>query len=413
MLVSIRAFTLLLPLLAPLVPAQADDLECDDNDLATYLLSVIDSAYDSGLTIFEQYIAALSEKETGYTYLESLHESNNVNTLLAPTDEAFNKAGISPPFNSLSEQELVDLIEFHTLEQDWTYINLPQSPDHAIASTLLNIKNHLNSTVDSTATAAMILQQGDGGNVAVRLAVGNGTTWKAPLNLDWAGITNLKVLPINTVLPYPPKLSAALTLPTSSRSVNGTKAFAAAVQAGFGPNALNGLTKEGFTVFVPVDDAFTSHVQAALVSNPAMAQTALKDHYTTSFSLFSGFWNGQAASHSYTIRAQSGVNLTVTHAENGTTVKTSQGVSATVLRSDIPLENGVMHLIDSVLFNPLQAPTTISSISSATSEARPSGSAGSPASSAGSAGQSGAACNIVHSGMTLLAGILTAGVFGH
>ena len=189
---------LLFALLSPFTSA-LEDIECGDNDLANYLISVIDTTYDNGLTIFEQFITAVVETEAGYAFLESLHDSDEAHTLLAPTDEAFNKVGLAPPFGNMGDQRLADLLSFHILSDTWTYDKLPQTPTHAITSTQLGLKAHLNRSVNTSAQVAMILQQGDGGNVAVRLAVGNGTTWDHVLDLSWAGITNLVVLPVDTV----------------------------------------------------------------------------------------------------------------------------------------------------------------------------------------------------------------------
>ena len=76
-----------------------------------------------------------------------------------------------------------------------------------------------------------------------------------------------------------------MTLATSSRSVNGTQAFANALSGAGGATALDGLTKDGFTVFVPVDDAFTADVQATLGKGGATAQTILGNHVSRDVSL--------------------------------------------------------------------------------------------------------------------------------
>ena len=129
----------------------------------------------------------------------------------------------------------------------------------------------------------------------------------------------------------------------------------------------------------PVDPAFTDDVTAALGQDAMTKQTILGNHvgvsfcrhissvtssichlgpcesplrhlaadpesqYTTSFSLYSGFWNGQIAK-SYSVLSASGLNLTVTQNGTDSYVTSSNGGSAKILRSDILLNNGVMHV---------------------------------------------------------------------
>ena len=191
---------LLIPLsLAIFSLAQADDqLVCSDTTLTNYLIALIDALYDNGLTTFEQLLATLSQTDSGYDLLESIYTSSSL-TLLAPTDSAFQSANIHPPFSSLNKEEMTNLVAVHILQGDWTYSKLPQSPQHAIASTELKMIAEMNSTVNSTANQAMILQQGDNGAVSVRMAVGNATTWTGPVDLGGTVLSNLVILPVDTV----------------------------------------------------------------------------------------------------------------------------------------------------------------------------------------------------------------------
>ena len=194
----------LVSLLASLSPSAAQaDIVCDDSGLQTYLLDLIDGAYNNGLTIFEQLIASLSESDAGLALPETLHGSNETFTILAPTDKAFQNAGIGPPFADQGPTYLLDLVELHTLSGQWTYDKLPQSPTHAIASTQMGMQAYLNSSVSTSAKQAMVLQQGNGGNVVVRMVVGNGTTWSGPLDLSGTSVDNLIILPIDTVSTNP------------------------------------------------------------------------------------------------------------------------------------------------------------------------------------------------------------------
>ena len=190
----------LLTLTLPVFGQADDNIQCDDSDLTTYLVSTIDACYNNGLTIFEQLIANLSETDDGYTFLESLHESQTFYTILAPTDQAFQAAGINAPFTNLGSSQLVDLMSYHTISGQWAYGNLPQGPKHGTTSTLLQIKDYMNvTTVNTTLTMGMILEQGSGNTVSVRYANGNATTWSSTVDLSGTSVWNLIILPVDQV----------------------------------------------------------------------------------------------------------------------------------------------------------------------------------------------------------------------
>ena len=190
-------------ILVPTVLAGADDqLTCPDGSLSTYLVALIDALYNNGLTTFEQLLASLSETDSGYSLLDSWY-SDQTFTLLAPTDAAFQAANIHPPFSSMGELAMTDLVALHTLSGKWTYDQLPDSPMHGIASTSLSVQAYLNSSTQSPAEQALILQQGDKGDVSVRMPVGNGTTWSGPIDLSGTALTNIVVLPVDTVSASP------------------------------------------------------------------------------------------------------------------------------------------------------------------------------------------------------------------
>jgi len=64
-------------------------------------------------------------------------------------------------------------------------------------------------------------------------------------------------------------LSQALGLATTSRSTDGLSAFQKALDAAGGAQQLEELTQGGFTIFAPIDDAFTPDVTGALATENA------------------------------------------------------------------------------------------------------------------------------------------------
>lgn len=53
---------------------------------------------------------------------------------------------------------------------------------------------------------------------------------------------------------------------TTSRSTKGLQEFAKALDMAGGAKQLEGLTEGGFTIFAPIDDAFTEDIERALTS---------------------------------------------------------------------------------------------------------------------------------------------------
>jgi uncharacterized surface protein with fasciclin (FAS1) repeats len=113
---------------------------------------------------------------------------------------------------------------------------------------------------------------------------------------------------------------------------------------------MDGLHGEGpFTVFAPTDDAFTAYLdqsgmtQDEVFSDQAMAQTLLEYHIVN----MSEMADQVMAMGGESFTTASGQELPVT--VEGETVMVG---NATVERYDIEAENGVIHVIDTVLMPP-------------------------------------------------------------
>ncbi|KAK1927049.1 FAS1 domain-containing protein [Papiliotrema laurentii] len=329
------------------VEGQAAQVDCPDSNLTTYLLALIDTLYNNGLTYYESLLATLSESDDGYRLLESWYTDHDHLTLFAPTDAAFQQAGLAPPFGSLSSKAIVGIVAYHAAMGQWGYASLPEAPKKGFADTMLRLKDWVDPTaaVNSTAHAPLVLQQGDKGAISIRLATGNATTWGWVIN-GGKDVWNVDIIPIDTVMPLPPKLSQALTLGTTSRSIKGLPEFQKALDSAGGAKQLEPLTEGGFTIFAPIDDAFTPETHKALSSEASVK--ILGNHYATNYSLFSRIWvdNGP-----YDLPVLSGSTLRIQQADTGATVSLGNQ-SVRILRSDVVLENGVMHIIEDVLADP-------------------------------------------------------------
>lgn len=209
-----RFLLYIFPLLLPLVLGQAAEIECPDDNLTTYLLALLDKLYDNGLTHFEQLLAKLSESDSGYALLESWH-SDETFTLFVPTDSAFQQANVLPPFDDQTEQTITDLVAYHAVNGQWTADKIPEGNEKGIGETQMVMKEHMNSTVESTAHQAMVMQRGDNGAISLRLATGNATTWGWQIDTANSVLYNIIIIPVDTV--SLPSLLVSVPLLTYSR----------------------------------------------------------------------------------------------------------------------------------------------------------------------------------------------------
>ncbi|WRT68335.1 uncharacterized protein IL334_005311 [Kwoniella shivajii] len=338
---------------------QEDDIICPDESLTTYLHALIDVLYANGLNTFEQLIVHHSEIDSGYEFLHNMYTSGQKMTLLVPTDQAFQQSGIVSPFNGLTDDWGTELGELHCLQGEWTYDKLPNT-GHGIASTSLLLVNEMNSTdVNTNASQALVLERGGDNQVIVDGWYGNATSWSGPLDLSSAGgvLGNLVILPIDQVLSFPPSLSTALSTP-------GLTNMSSALSVVGKSEEVEQLTEGGFTIFVPVDSSWSDDIKDVMVDQNK-APGLVGNHYTTKYSLFSSAWTGPST---FELDVESGEKITIKVNEDGSSSVVLGEIEAKIIRSDVTLDNGVLHMIDKVLYptNP-KSSTTESDASTATS----------------------------------------------
>ncbi|WVQ99927.1 hypothetical protein IAU59_007070 [Kwoniella sp. CBS 9459] len=346
------------PSLGPtaLVSAQNDDLICPDASLTEYLVALIDVLFANGLTVYENLIVHYSELDTGYQFLNDLYTSGEKVTMLVPTDSAWGEAGIWPPFVGLTDDWGVELGELHTLRGDINYASLPET-GHGIASTWLALANEYNLTDGSggsNARQAVALSRSSDNAVVVDGWWGNASSWSEPVDLSSQGnvLSNLVILPIDQVLSFPPAVGDAL-------ASSGLSNMSSALDVVGKKDEVQQLTSGGFTIFVPVDEVWTDDVRQ-MMGDADSVWSIVGSHYTTSYTLFSPFWTD---SGSFDLAVDSGATLTIRSGSGGSDSTVALGgVEAKIVKSDITLRNGVMHVIDKVL-----VPDDLSTTSSATS----------------------------------------------
>ncbi|WVF72723.1 hypothetical protein IAT40_007541 [Kwoniella sp. CBS 6097] len=373
--------TLSLPALIG-VSAQNDDLICPDASLTEYLIALIDVLFANGLTVYENLIVHYSELDEGYQFLHDLYTSGEKVTMLVPTDSAWGEVGIRPPFVGLTDDWGVELGELHTLRGEINYASLPEN-GHTIASTWLSLANEYNLTDDgsgdsvSNARQAVALSRGNAKDNAVVVDGwwGNASSWSGAVDTSSQGnvLSNLVILPIDQVLAFPPSVGEAL-------SSSGLSNMSSALNVVGKTDEVEQLTPGGFTIFVPVDEVWTDDIRQ-MMGDEDSAWNIVGSHYTTSYTLFSPFWIEPG---SFDLPVDSGATLTIKSSgsgsgQEGSTVTLGE-VEAKIVKSDITLRNGVMHIIDKVL---------VSDGSSPVPSATPGGSGSAPSPSATGSGSGG------------------------
>ncbi|WWD02516.1 hypothetical protein V865_000556 [Kwoniella europaea PYCC6329] len=337
MQLSIIPYLTILSILFPTSLAQLDtDIICPDGSLTEYLTSIMDVLFTNGLTTFEQLIKL---------------------TVLVPPNDAFQESGIVSPFEGLTEDWGTELGELHLLQGEWTYDQIPQS-GHAVAATSLLLANELNSTdIQSNAYQAMVLERGNDDSVIINGWWGNATSTSGPLDLSGSGglLDNLIILPIDQVLSFPPSLSTALQAP-------GLTNVSSALQVVGKSSAVEQLSEGGFTIFVPLDSVWDDEVKDIMVDE-SKAPEMVGNHFTTSYSLFSPMWIQPST---FELPVESGEQLTIQYNQDGSSSVIYGDVEAKIVRSDITLNNGVMHIIDQILY-----PSSTSSSSNSTKSDKP------------------------------------------
>lgn len=311
--------------LASLVFASSVLAQQDQN----YFPGLLQEFQNRGLTSLSSMAQQAVNTPEGFAFFTTLPGSNK--TLLAPTNAAWSGA---EPVTS-NDSAVVPLLSYHV-------INGPFVNGSAFASfpnvTIVRTEMNSSQTVQLEGNRSQVLVMTYDDKTVKIL---NQKTSDKVLR-SWT-YQNLIVHEIEAVLNIPPKLSTLLDSGIVKSYT--TLVTQAANSAGVIP-ALE--STRGITVFLPNDEAF-SKVLAGLNGQTPDAnflKAVLANHVINGTTVYS---SDIVNDSKYTSAGGEQFNFSTSY-PNGTFV-TSGNFTAKIVQSDIPIMNGVVHIIDTVLLN--------------------------------------------------------------
>jgi uncharacterized surface protein with fasciclin (FAS1) repeats len=356
----------------------------------TYLGGLAQTLNNSGLIQLATVASGIINTTAGARLLALLPTENF--TVFAPDDAAF---GAVPASDKSNATLLADVLSYHVVQGNFTGMTATY-PNVTIGRTLLNdsslvtLEGHKSQVVAWTNENGTIVVL----NQATTVTVTKSVTYQ-----------NLVLYVVTQVLEPPGPLSTTLTkqnltilskiLSTTDLPTDNTTLISALESA------------EGYTLFAPNDAALT--LAASTISslpNKTVEGTVLANHFINGTTVYSPSF---ISSSGYTSAAGEGLSFTTN--SSGTYVTSGSSV-AKVVKSDVLVKNGVVHIVDGVLANTAaNAAAASSAYVSATSVAAKSttetGPVGGPTNS-GSSSSKGGAIGLRVSNKGGLVGVLVA-----
>lgn len=224
---------------------------------------------------------------------------------------------------------LTQILSYHILTTAYTPSGVAVTPAHTIGRTALRAGQY---ALPANRTQPIVLTRANStanNTITILLSDGTNVTAQGPVSA-----ANLQVYTIPSVLSLPPTIAEAA--PALFPSLAGVVQQSGLLE----PLAAS----REVTLFAPQDAALAA-VQSTLATlNSTQVQAVLLAHVINGTSVFS---TGLTTSN-YT--SASGQPLTFASNSSGAYV-TSGNVTARIVRADIPIANGVVHVIDNVLAN--------------------------------------------------------------
>ncbi|CAE6452024.1 unnamed protein product [Rhizoctonia solani] len=293
-----------------------------------YLTGLVQALNQQGLTTLSSVLTQFATTEQGQQIGGQLPNGNY--TILAPSNEAFQPV---LPGLQADNSSIGPILSYHIINGSYPADVIAPARSHSIAPTLLTNDTYVN--LGGQPQVQVLEKAPDGNGVIVRRTIGNATV---------TGTTtyqNLIVHVVNTVLSPPADLKAALSTSLVSRAPGGFSQLGGALQKVGQLDAVNDAAST--TVFAPIDDAFTAINTTIAGLNDEQLTSVLRNHVVNGNLLYS-----TQLANTPNVNAASDAQLSFSK-ENEVLYVSYNNTRARVLRSDVAVKNGVVHVIDAVL----------------------------------------------------------------
>ncbi|WWC66775.1 uncharacterized protein I206_100680 [Kwoniella pini CBS 10737] len=305
------------------------------------------SLIDNGLSGLWNAIAVANSTETGPDLINKLYSDNKF-TIYAPNNAAWQGSGLSqPPANG----DLASLLSYHIVQATLnSSTDIAPIRHHTIAFTELR-----SPTVDlpgdqtqvivlETAVNATTGQEVNDGSVLIR-----GDNWNATSSGDQFTYENLFIQPMDKILTVPSPFLK--TLSQSGLAITANLGATSAISAISSSGLNNTLSQNchGCTFFIPVNKAFESAAQSTNITSldDSSRSNVILNHVLNGSVVYSPDLN---SGNAYITSA--GMPLIFLIDEQGKKFISVGQYRASIVRSDIPISNGVVHLIDTLMVVP-------------------------------------------------------------
>ncbi|CAE6481527.1 unnamed protein product [Rhizoctonia solani] len=293
-----------------------------------YLTGLIQALNQQGLTTLTTILTQFATTQQGQQIASQLPNGNY--TILAPSNAAFQPV---LPGLQADNSTLGPILSYHLISGLYPADLIAPARSHSIAPTLLTNDTYVN--LGGKSQVQVLERAANGSGILVRRTIGNATV------TNTTTYQNLIIHAVNTVLSPPADLKAALSTSLVSRAPGGFSQFGAALQKVGQLDTVNNATST--TVFAPIDDAFIAVNSTVAGLTNEQLTSVLRNHVINNNIIYSN-----QLANTPNVNSASGAQLTFS-VQDGVSYVSYNNTRARVLRSDVAVKNGVVHVIDAVL----------------------------------------------------------------
>ncbi|CAE7186317.1 unnamed protein product [Rhizoctonia solani] len=301
-----------------------------------YLTGLLGALNGLGLTSLVSVASSLANNTDGVALLSQLSQGNK--TIFAPSNDAFSEV---PQNVSSNTGLLASILSYHIADGHYNASDFAQRPNHTIVRTYLNDSSLV--SLGGGKAQVLVVERESGNDNDVNILTVNDD-----VDVDrTATYQNLIIHVIDDVLTPPGTISQTATQANLS-------GVAGALQTA---NLIAPLeAAQGITIFAPTNQAFNAALAAlgSQAQNASVISAVLANHVINGTAVYSTGLTAQSYA------SAGGQGFSFSSNSSGTYV-TSGSSSARITRADIPVRNGVIHLIDNVLANTASNPEAAAS----------------------------------------------------